>query len=60
VTTTNGQEEYVGIWKATQRAGRSAQWIQRRALLGKIRTRLEPGEPPKYLAADIDAAIRCR
>lgn len=56
-TVSTNQPEWLGVWGAVKRSGRSTQWVQRMALLGKIRVQLPPGEKPLYNAADIDALM---
>jgi hypothetical protein len=50
-------QDWVGVMRAARLAGRSAGWIQRQAVVGKIRTRLEPGIPARYSISDIRALI---
>jgi hypothetical protein len=47
---------WIGLMKAAALAGRSSQWVQSRALAGKIRFRLLPGEKPHYYAPDVEQA----
>jgi hypothetical protein len=45
--------EYVGVIRATKIAGRSPGWIQRQALIGRIRTQILPGIPTQYNVDDL-------
>ena len=48
---------WIGVMAAARLAERSPGWIQRQAVVGKIRTRLEPGIPARYSISDIRALI---
>lgn len=45
--------EFLGINQASRRIKRSAQWIQRLAILQKVRVQLPPGERPRYNLHDL-------
>lgn len=53
--TSVDDELFVGGREAARRAGRSFPFICRAAILGKIRVKLEPGIPPQFNVADINA-----
>jgi hypothetical protein len=44
---------YVGIIKAAELSNKSPGWLQRQALLGRIKTEMRPGIPPQYCVADV-------
>jgi hypothetical protein len=46
---------WVGVMAAARLAERSPGWIQRQAVVGKIRTKLDPGIPARYSISDIRA-----
>jgi hypothetical protein len=48
---------FLGVMAAARLAGRSPGWVQRQAVVGKIRTKLEPGIPARYSISDIRALI---
>jgi hypothetical protein len=48
---------WVGVMAAARAARKSPGWIQRQAVVGKIRTRLEPGIPARYSISDIRRLI---
>jgi hypothetical protein len=48
---------WVGVMGAARLARRSAGWVQRQAVVGKVRTKLEPGIPARYSISDIRALI---
>jgi hypothetical protein len=50
-------EGWVGVMAAARLAERSPGWVQRQAVVGKIRTKLEPGIPARYSMSDIRALI---
>jgi hypothetical protein len=44
---------WIGVMAAAKLARRSPGWIQRQAVIGKVRTLLEPGEKARYAESDI-------
>lgn len=48
-------DEFIGQTAACILSGRSPSWVLRMALVGRIQTRLERGECPKFRKADVIA-----
>jgi hypothetical protein len=46
-------ERYIGVMAGARLSKRSPAWVQRLAVIGRVRTRLEPGVPARYSETDI-------
>jgi hypothetical protein len=46
--------------QATKKIGCSPSALQRAALLGQVRTKIEPGIPPRYHRDDVERIARSR
>jgi hypothetical protein len=54
------EAEWLNGRQASNRIGCSPTALQRAALLGRIRVKIEPGIPPKYHREDVEKIARCR
>jgi hypothetical protein len=55
-----GSPEWLSGRAASMKIGCSPTALQRAALLGQIRTRLDPGVPPRYHAGDVEKIAQSR
>ena len=56
LTTSSAGDDtvYIGLSEAARRLGRSPTFITKCVVRGEVRTRVTPGRPPRYSAADLE------
>lgn len=50
--------EFISLTKSLVITGRSPAWLMRQAMLGNVRTRIEPGIPTRYCRVDVEALAK--